>query len=411
MVKMQFLGGAEKVGPNSLFMRASGRGLVLDYGMDPTKPPEYLTVIPPADALLLTHAHLDHSGSIPFLVSAVDIPVYATPLTAEVVSLLWRDAVKVAKLNKYDIPYTLSDVDFATRAIVGVAPGEELTIKGIKVRVYDAGHIPGAVSYLIEVEGKRILFTGDINTVETMLTQPAEVPECDVLIMESTYAGRDHPVREEVYRELERKIEEVLERGGKAVVPAFAVARTQELMILLSERGFDVWVDGMGKAVTNMYLGYPDYIKNFDRLVRATDRVRPVVRPSDRNKFLRKGEVVVTTGGMLEGGPALYYIGKLREDRNSAILLTGYQVEGTNGRLLMDTGYLVIDGEQVKVDMEVAYYDLSAHAGHSGLVEYVMKADPEKVVLFHGEDREALKREIEEDYEVLTPRSGEVFEV
>ena len=163
--------------------------------------------------------------------------------------------------------------------------------------------------------------------------------------------------------------------------------------------------------MTNMYLGYPDYIKNFDRLVRATDQVRPVVRPSDRNKFLRKGEVVVTTGGMLEGGPALYYIGKLREDRNSAILLTGYQVEGTNGRLLMDTGYLLIDGEQVKVDMEVAYYDLSAHAGHSGLVEYVMKADPEKVVLFHGEDREALKREIEEDYEVLTPRSGEVFEV
>ena len=245
--------------------------------------------------------------------------------------------------------------------------------------------------------------------MNTHLVWGAKSVETDILIMESTYAGREHPKREEVEKMFLEKIEDVVNRGGIAIVPAFAVGRTQEVMLILARTDYEVWVDGMGRFVTNMFLQYPQYLKSAKKLKKARNKINIVKRRSDRRKAL-KGEVIVATSGMLEGGPVLHYINHLKNDKRSAILLTGYQVEGTNGRLLMDRGILELYGIKEKIDAEVDFFDFSAHAGHTELVEFAEKCSPEKIVLMHGDNRDELAKELKErGFEVFTPKDDEEF--
>jgi putative mRNA 3-end processing factor len=256
---------------------------------------------------------------------------------------------------------------------------------------------------------RRILFTRDIQTVNTNLVWGTKPVETDGLVMESTYAGREHPPRDEVERNFVAKIEEILDRGGKAVVPVFAVGRTQEIMLILAKTDFDVWIDGMGRFVTNLFLQYPQYLKSAKKLKKARNKMNIVKRRSDRRKAL-KGDVIVATGGMLEGGPVLHYINHLKNDKKSGILLTGYQVEGTNGRLLMDEGILELYGIKEKIDMDIEFFDFSAHAGHSELLEFAEKCSPEKIILMHGDNREALAKDLRDlGFEVTLPKNGEDF--
>ncbi len=410
MIKGKFLGGAEEVGSLGLHLIIDDVRLLIEYGLTPSKPPAYPQPAPPMDAVFLTHAHLDHSGMLPRISSTYDANIYMTGGTMAVLPLLLNDTIKVAELEGFPIPYMKDEVENLMSSIVPIDYGEVVELGEIEVQLHNAGHIPGSAMYEIRGE-KNILFTGDINTITTHLVWGAKPVKTDILFMESTYAGREHPQRDEVEKAFLDKIDEVVSRGGIAVVPAFAVGRTQEIMLVLEKTDYEIWLDGMGRFVNSLYLKYPKYLRSAKKLKKARNKIKIVRRRSDRKKAL-KSEVIITTGGMLEGGPVLHYINYLKNDRKNAILLTGYQVEGTNGRLLMDEGILDLYGVKEKIDMDIEFFDFSAHAGHTELLEFAEKCSPEKIVLMHGDNREALAKDLrEKGFDVMLPKNGEDFEI
>jgi putative mRNA 3-end processing factor len=262
---------------------------------------------------------------------------------------------------------------------------------------------------LFELVGdKHLLFTGDLNVSDTRLVRGTKPVSCDMLFMEGTYAGREHENRKQMERKFLEKIDEVVNRGGTAIIPAFAVARSQEILLVLKDAGHEIWFDGMGKKISKLYLKYPKYLQSVDDLKKALKKVN-MVHSEQNRKSAMKGEVIITSSGMMDGGPVLSYMNKLKNDRKSAVLLTGYQVEGTNSRLLIEKGKLNFYGVIEKVDCEVQYYDFSAHAGHSELVKFAQKCNPQKIILFHSADRTPLAEALKDTAEVLTPMRGERF--
>jgi len=402
----QFLGGADEIGSLGLVLRDQGRTLLFDYGMTPSDPPSYPRPVPTnIDLAFLSHAHLDHSGMTPLLSRLPKARLIATPVTIAVADLLTKDALKVARMEGYLAPYTPSDIHALHARFTAVERHGTFRHRGIEVAFTPAGHIPGASMILYKGE-RDVMFTGDLQTLPTHLVGGAEPLECDVLVMESTYAGRDHPDRQETERRFRDKISETVERGGKAIVPAFAVGRAQEVLMALASSGFETYLDGMARKVNEIYEAAPEYLADARRFRRALERVHIVEHPGDRARALREADVIVTTGGMMDGGPVLYYVGEMYRDAKSSIYLTGFQVDGSNGRRLLDEGTLIVDDTVIRPSCEILKFDFSAHAGHSDLVRFAQATRAETIVLMHGDHREALREALTATANVILPSNG-----
>ena len=166
----------------------------------------------------------------------------------------------------------------------------------------------------------------------------------------------------------------------------------------------------MGEAVTRMYFNYPEYVSDIKKLKRAYRRARLIRNSADRKRAI-KGDVIITTSGMLDGGPIMEYLKWVKDDPDSAVILTGYQVEGTNGRMVMDTGMMDFHGVAERLNCEICFFDFSAHAGHKELVEFIRKCEPKNLILCHGDNRELLKYEFEDEMNVYLPVEGRTITI
>jgi putative mRNA 3-end processing factor len=408
-MRLKFLGGAEEVGRLAMLLEADGRRFLFDYGLTASDPPKYPLQCPPVDYLLLTHSHLDHSGMVPWVCGRYETPVLATSMTKEISEVIFEDNLKVSNLEGYPQLYDKGDIKTTKRCFSKVKFGEKRDLGPFEVHFHYAGHIPGATMFLLEGE-KKVMFTGDINTIDTKLLKGTEPVKCDTLIIEGTYAGRDHPNRLNMEYEFLKKVDEVVERGGIAVIPAFAIGRTQEAMLLLENSKHEIWVDGMGNGITDIYTYRPEFISDAKKLKKMKKKVNVVYSYKGREMAVG-GDVIITTSGMLDGGPIISYLEKLKDEPKNAILMTGYQVEGSNGRQLLDNGTINIRGVSQKISCEVDFFDFSAHSGHKELLQFIRGCDPEEVVLCHSEDREAISKELEGEFKVHLPKTGEELEI
>ncbi len=389
MAEIRILGSGREVGRAAILIEEKGRGILLDYGVnfDENDRPLFPGDVRPRDldAVILTHSHLDHVGAAPYLYTSITPKLYATPLTLDVTRLLLLDMIK---LNGSHLPYDEQSVDDMIGSATSIEYGSEVEEGEFSFTLIYSGHIPGSASVLVEVNGRRVLYTSDVNTIYTKLVGPAKLSglKADVVIVESTYGATNHPPRGEVEDSFYASVREVVERGGIVLVPAFSVARGQEIASILAERDFDypVWIDGMIRQVAELYAAHSKYVSMPGLLLKALNEFNMVRGWQDRRKALRKPGVIIASAGMLKGGPSLYYLKKIAGDRKNAVFMVSFQAPGTPGRSILEEG--VFGEERIPVNARVEWFDFSSHIDQAGILNLLRSlSGVEKIVLVHGE--------------------------
>ncbi len=392
-MKIKFFGGAQEVGRSAIMIN-DGINLMLDYGTMLGNTIRYPISIPKVNAVILSHAHIDHSGSVPALFNGADVPILGTKPTHEFSMLLLKDTLKIAQNNKIPANFNKRQMDQFDRSFVEIDYGNTKRIGDMEVTLYDAGHICGsAITSINRLNAKsdnRIVYTGDLKLSPQTLHKGSDIIKSDILIIESTYALREHTSRDKLITNFIDDIKSTLDNGGTALLPVFAVGRSQELLSILHKNGLSdrVYVDGMATKATDIVLKNKRFIYNQTILENAARQAIWINDESKRDEALEEPSIILTTAGMLNGGPVLNYIRRLNKD--SHIFLTGYQVEGTNGRSLLEKGVVEIDNRIVKITTPVSYHDFSAHAGMGDLHEYVKKSNANTVICVHGDKDDIL---------------------
>ena len=368
------------------------------------------------DACVISHAHLDHSGYSPALFNDALPVLIATEPTMQLAELLIEDSMKIHKRKHQHEHYHKAQLKTMLSRYIPARYGRDIEFENYNISLHDAGHICGSAITLVEKQGsgRRLAYTGDFKVEPQLLESGADTVPCDILIMESTYADKDHPNREELVNKFVSEIKETLDNGGTALLPVFAVGRAQEMLAILNKTGLidRTYMDGMAKAATDIVDSHPDFIKDSDKLQEAVRKSIWINSRRHRSEAVQGGKIILTTSGMLNGGPVLDYIRRL--SKNSKIFLTGYQVEGTNGDRLMKGHPLDVDGEEYRVKTPFSVYDFSAHAGKTELHEYVKKCNPETVICVHGDKKNTalLAEDLKlEGFDAHSPKVGDVINV
>jgi putative mRNA 3-end processing factor len=393
MYSLRGLGACQEVG-RSGFLLDFGEKFLLEYGLklSPNEIEYPLEVTENIKAAIISHAHLDHSGYLPYFYNKSEALSFMTQATLEIADILWLDSIKIAEFEGLAPRYSKKEVERTHKYNFITNYNKKLHVTdNNSLEFFDAGHILGSSMVKLTHEDKSFLYTGDFKVDETQLHVGANtnVGKIDYVLIESTYGDREHPNRKEVEKRLCESVQETVDNGGWAIIPAFAVGRSQEIVDILTGYGIqaDIWLDGMGKKVADLYLKHSDLIKNPKKLKSGLNQVKWVQGDSDRKKIFKKPCVVVTTSGMMKGGPVVGYAQKLMNDPNSKIHLSGYQAIETPGRMLQEKGMLPYgkDEKQLKVSCKYEKYDLSAHPSQQEMLNVLKKWSPKKIFLVHGD--------------------------
>ncbi|MEF8888266.1 MAG: MBL fold metallo-hydrolase [Haloarculaceae archaeon] len=416
-MKLRFLGGVGEVGRSAVLVNDR---LLLDYGMKTAKPPQFPVGLSRGgsgvdpEAVVVSHGHLDHAGAVPALLSGDRRPpVHWTPPTRELALTLARDTLKLHG-GTYDCPFTETELKRVTQVSETHGYRESFGAAGHEVTFFDAGHIPGSAHVLVDDGDTRLLYTGDFHTADQRLVAgTAARPAADVVLTESTYSDVEHEPRDRIEERFAESVKTTLWEGGTVVVPAFAIGRTQEMLMVCEAHDIPCYVDGMGKGVTEMLRRHPDFLRDGDALRRAKSHARFVTgRDGQRERIAEENAAIVTTSGMLSGGPAMTYIPAVRSNPTNKVALTGYQVEGTPGRELLETGSAEIDGRVMPVAAQVESYDFSAHADREGLLGFLDAYRDARVLVNHGDRCGDFAAELCGDgYDAAAPELGETLSV
>lgn len=434
MTLIKFLGGCREVGRSAVLIESNnGAQCILDYGVR-FKTEDRL----PSDgeinnlkAIALSHCHIDHSGAIPLLYKNKDVPLFTNPLTLRISEILLEDMIRI---SNFPYPFGYRELQKTRKNAFFLKNKVRQKIdENFFITFFNAGHIPGSVSVLIEVDDKRILYTGDINTQETNLISPAkpsELPEIDILIIESTYSPREHPLRVDLEKKFIDDIINVIENGGNVLVPAFGVARSQEILMTLNKYNFtsDIFVDGLARKILTEYSQFPDSIKDFTRYKSAVRKAKLVTREWRRKLKNGTQGLIISPSGMLKGGAAIEYIPTFLDDPSSAVFLVGYQVEGTPGRKLIDERIFEFKEDKkrkyqsydlsIEAKCNIDYYDFSSHADKIHLNNYIndltFRNEDKFIFCVHGDEKSttSFARDLtKRDFNSVAPETGEIYKI
>ncbi len=464
-MKITFIGATHEVTGSCYYLEAAGKKFLVDCGME--QGPDYYEnkdiPVPPGelDFVLLTHAHMDHSGNLPAIYAkGFKGPVYATEATCNLCDIMLRDSAHIQmfeaewrnrKAKRQGKPefvpaYTMEDALGVIRNFVG-CPYETGIIlgEGLRVKFIDAGHLLGSSSIEVNIceagVEKTIVFSGDIgNKNQPLIKDPAYFRKADYVAMESTYGDRSHGERPDYVRLLADVIQETFDRGGNVVIPSFAVGRTQEMLYFIRQikaeglihghDNFKVFVDSpLANEATNIF-GIHKYDCFDDE---ALELIRKGINPlsfpglkisvtSEDSKAINFDDdckVIISASGMCDAGRIKHHLKHNLWREDSTILFVGYQAVGTPGRALLEgTQEIKLFGEPVHVAAKICRMPgISGHADVNGLVDWIkaFEVKPQKVFVTHGEDTVtelfAARLRDEMNYDAYAPFSGTEFDL
>jgi metallo-beta-lactamase family protein len=466
-LKIQFIGGARTVTGSLHLLHINGKKILLECGLfqgrrkDTYEKNKNFNFDPKEiDVMILSHAHIDHSGNIPNLVSkGFDGLIYATAATVDLCQIMLRDSahlqekdiewVNKKRAKKGEPPaeplYTLDDVEQAMEHFVGVQYNKTIELfDGITFSFRDAGHILGSAGIHLEIKEKgsknfSLGFSGDIGRPDSpVIKSPDILRDLDALIMESTYGNRLHSAVEEVEEELAQTINNIVNENGKVIIPAFAVGRTQIIVYVLHKL-FDqgripeipIYVDSpLAVEATNVFRSHPECLDRETYRIFLQNGEDPF--GFSRLKYIKKVEeskelndklgpmIIISASGMAEGGRILHHLANNIENPKNLILFVGYAAEQTLARKIMDGEKKVnIFGEEYQVNAKVKTMDyFSAHADQNELLDY-LRLNPtnnlKNIFLVHGEENQALpfrQKLLTKGYKnVEFPASGSIYEI
>jgi len=426
-VRMTPLGGFHEVGRSSVLIETDESMVLLDCGVNPS-PQNPAQAFPRfdinqfgldrLDAVVISHAHMDHCGMAPFLYKyGYDGPVYCSEPTASLMTLLQLDYLDVATREGTYPPYDQKDVKELVMHTIPLKYGVVTDVApDMKLTLHNAGHILGSsIIHLHIGEGlHNVVYSGDFKFGRTMLLESASsvYPRVETLIIESTYGGPEDfmPEREGVEERLTSIVNETTERGGKILIPLPAVGRAQEIMLVLDRymknkwmKELPVYIEGMISEATAIHTAYPEYLARDirDQILHQdinpfqSDYFTVVNHPSERDEIVAGGPcVILATSGMLEGGPAIDYFKRLSSDEKNTLIFVSYQVEGTLGNRvkngIKEISLLGSNGkiEAVRMNAQVEFVEgFSGHSDRNQILSFVqrMSPRPSRVIVGHGE--------------------------
>lgn len=448
-MKFYFLGGAMEIGGSCIYIRIAGKGILLDSGIrqsnskDPL--PDFRTIQEQGglDAIFVSHAHMDHIGTLPIISKAFPgSPVYMTVMTADLTRVLLYDSLKIMKYKEDEIPhYSEQDVLAMLKRIHPVGYQTPFPVfDKFTLTFYPAGHIAGAACIYLTTEEGSLFYSGDFSSFSQRTIEGASIPKLrpDVAIVESTYGNRLHANRQVEEKRLTELVGECVRQEQKILIPAFALGRAQEVLLILRAAiqngdipSVPVYIDGMVRDINIMYTRNPTYLKNAlgKRILKGnepfyTKEIRPVAATQKREDLLNaKGSAIfLSSSGMLTGGPSAQYAKELAVLENACIIITGYQDEESPGRQLLnllenpEERNLTVSGSTVPVKCRIEQVGLSAHGDKSEIMGLLERLSARRIFLVHG-NREVVNElgsELAaEDYrrQIFLPECGQEYEI
>jgi len=462
-MQLTFLGATHEVTGSCFYLTACGKKIVIDCGME--QGPNYFEnqEIPVAagevDYVLLTHAHIDHSGMLPLLCkNGFSGEIHSTDATADLCSVMLRDSAHIQEFEAewrnrkaqragrepYVPIYTMDDAVAAIGLFVPHFYDQKFALcEGVEVRFTDVGHLLGSASIEIWVtEGdvtKKVVFSGDIgNLHQPIIRDPQYIADADYVVMESTYGDRSHGPRPDYISELSQIMQRTFDRGGNVVIPSFAVGRTQEMLYFLRQikeerlvtgHDFSVYVDSpLAVEATNIFREngaecYDDETraliqKGINPISFAGLKVSVSAEESKAINFDASSKVILSASGMCDAGRIKHHLKHNLWRRESTILFVGYQAVGSLGRQILEGAETVkLFGEAIEVKAEIARLaGVSGHADKEGLLNWIghFSPKPQRVFVVHGDDAvcEAFTAELtSRGFSAVAPYSGSSFDL
>jgi putative mRNA 3-end processing factor len=420
-LKVSVLGAAKEVGRSAFLVNVNGTSILMDYGVLLKREPIFPMHVRPreVDAVVITHAHLDHSGFVPslFLSDSASVQALGTPPTFDLSQLLMEDMIKI---SGFYLPFEYIDIITMMKHSKNLQYKESYMVNDVKVTLHESGHVLGGASVILEHNGKRIFYTGDINTRGSKLLRPADLDfgDIDLMIIESTYSQTEQVPREQAEKELLEFSYDVVDRGGTLFIPAFSVERSQEIACVLKSYNFrhKVVMDGMALKANQIMLKHPTFLKDAEMFKRAINEAEWISGWNRRKSVVKEPCVIISPAGMLVGGSAVFYLQEIAKNDKNGIALVSYQGEGTPGRTLLDRRMVSYDGRERKCLADVKRFEFSGHNSRSELFEILehIKGNP-KVLTVHGDGPSCTKfaEEINLKYgfESKAPDTGEFIEI